>query len=213
MNFPAKLVFSMLIALLALVPQRAFAGPVEDALSSFERLESYKVTLQSNSGEVIRYFFKKPGYIRMEFEQPHKGAVLVYDPFKKEVLLRPFGFLKSLEMRMGPDDRLIRSSGGHTVDESDIGSLLKNVKKLKDNGTVAVAGEEEVGGRKTLLVEVRGEGSFEVDGTNRYRLWLEKTLMLPVKVEAYSASGELLEGVHMDDLEVDPALSNDLFTF
>lgn len=203
----------MLIALLALVPQLAFAGPVEDALSSFERLESYKVTLRSSSGEEIRYFFKKPGYIRMEFEKPHKGAVLVYDPFKKEVLLRPFGFLKSLELRMGPDDRLIRSSRGHTVDESDIGSLLKNVKKLKDSGRAEIAGEEEVGGRKTLVVEVRGEGAFEVDGTNRYRLWLEKTLMLPVKVEAYAASGELVEGVLMDDLEVNPAFSKDFFKF
>lgn len=202
----------MLLALLALVPH-AFAGPVEDALSSFERLESYKVTLRSSSGEVIRYFFRKPGYIRMEFEKPHKGAVLVYDPFKREVLLRPFGFLKSLELRMGPDDRLIRSSRGHTVDESDIGSLLKNVKKLKDNGTVQVAGEEEVHGRKTLVVEVRGKGAFEVDGTNRYRLWLEKTLMLPVKVEAYSVTGELLEGVLMDDLEVDPGFPTDLFSF
>lgn len=201
----------MLIALLALVPH-AFAGPVEDALSSFERLESYKVTLRSSSGEVIRYFFKKPGYIRMEFEEPHKGAVLVYDPFKKEVLLRPFGFLKSFELRISPDDKLIRSSRGHTVDESDIGSLLKNVKKLKDNGMAQVAGEEVVKGRGTLVVEIQGEGAFEVDGTNRYRLWLEKTLMLPVKVEAYSASGELLEGVLMDDLEVDPALSKDLFT-
>ena len=63
------------------------------------------------------------------------------------------------------------------------------------------------------MVEVRGEGAFEVDGTNRYRLWLEKTLMLPVKVEAYAASGELLEGVLMLDLEVDPGLSKDLFTF
>ncbi|OGP15092.1 MAG: hypothetical protein A2052_04750 [Deltaproteobacteria bacterium GWA2_54_12] len=203
----------MLIALLALPLQLAFAGPVDDALSSFERLESYKVTLRSSSGEVIKYFFKKPGYIRMEFEKPHKGAVLVYDPFKKEAVLRPFGFLKSLELRMGPDDRLIRSSSGHTVDESDIGSLLRNVRKLKDNGTVEIAGEEEVSGRKTLVVEVRGEGAFEVDGTNRYRLWLEKTLMLPVKVEAYAASGELLEGVLMLDLEVDPGLSKDLFTF
>lgn len=202
----------MLVALLAFVPSLAFASPVDEALSSFERLESYKVTLRSSSGEVIRYFFKKPGYIRMEFEKPHKGAVLVYDPFKKEALLRPFGFLQSWEMRMGPGDRLIRSSRGHTVDESDIGSLLKNVKKLKDNGTVETAGEEGVGGRGTIVVEVRGREGFETDGINRYRLWLEKTLMLPLKVEAYAASGELLESVLMEDLKVDPALSKDLFS-
>lgn len=203
----------MLMGFFALLPALAFAGPVDEAISSFERLESYRATLRSSSGEVIRYFFKKPGYIRMEFEKPHKGAVLVYDPFKKEVRLRPFGFLKSLELRMGPDDSLIRSSRGHTVDESDIGSLLRRVKKLKDNGTVEIAGQEEVGGRGALVVEVRGNGAFEYGGVNRYRLWLEKELMLPLKVEAWSASGELLEGVLMDDLDVDLVLSRDLFSF
>lgn len=200
----------MLSATLAL-SQPVYADPVDEALSSFVRLGGYKVTLRSSSGEVIRYSFKKPGYIRMEFEKPHKGAVLVYDPFKKEALLRPFGFLKSLEMRMGPEDRLIRSSRGHTVDESDIGSLLRNVKTLKEDGFIEAAGEEKIGGRDAIVVEVRGKGGFEVDGISRYRLWLDKALMLPLKAEAYSSSGELLEGVLMDDIEADPAFPADFF--
>lgn len=198
-------------ATLALSQVSVFADPVDEAVSSFERLGSYKVTLRSSGGEVIRYSFKKPGYIRMEFEKPHKGAVLVYDPFKKEALLRPFGFFKSFEMRMGPQDSLIRSSRGHTVDESDIGSLLRNVKTLKENGVAEAAGEEKLGGRDALVVEVRGKGGFEVDGISRYRLWLDKNLMLPLKAEAYARSGELLEGVLMDDLEADPAFPADFF--
>ncbi|CAG1066096.1 hypothetical protein BAC1_01694 [uncultured bacterium] len=201
----------MLAATLAFFQVTVFADPVDEALSSFARLGGYRVTLRSSAGEVIRYSFKKPGYIRMEFEKPHKGAVLVYDPFKKEALLRPFGFLKSLEMRMGPQDRLIRSSSGHTVDESDIGSLLRNVKTLKENGSIEAAGQEKLGGRDALVAEVRGIGGFEVDGISRYRLWLDKTLMLPLKVEAYSRSGELLEGVLMDDIETDPAFPADFF--
>lgn len=207
----------MLLCLLALsaVSMRvaAAADPVDEAVSSFERLEDYKVTLRSSTGEVIRYFFKKPGYIRMEFEKPHRGAVLVYDPLKKEVRLRPLRFWKSFEMRLQPRDSLIRSSRGHTVDESDIGSLLKNVKKLRDNGSLETRGEEGLGKRKTLVVEVRGAGGFSTpDGVNFYRLWLDKEVMLPLKVQAYSASGRLLEEVLMDDLVVDPELSRDLFS-
>lgn len=208
----AELVFAMLMVLSVLsVP--ALADPVDESLSSFSKLEGYKVTLRSSSGEVIRYFYRKPGYIRMEFVRPHKGAVLIYDPIRKEVLLRPFGFLKSLQMRLSPQDRLIRSSTGHTVDESDIGALLRNVKVLKDNGAaVKTSGEEEVGGRPALAVEVVGPPGFESDGVNRYRLWLEKSSMLPLRVEAYSQEGVLAESVLMDDLEVDPAFPNDLFS-
>lgn len=204
----AELVLAMLMGLLAVFCAPAFADPVDEALSSFERLESYKATLRSSSGEVIRYFFKKPGYIRMEFVKPHKGAVLIYDPFKKEARLRPFGFFKSFEMRMAPDDRLIRSARGHTVDKSDIGSLLRNAKEIKENGAIEAAVEEG----KAIVVEVRGKGGYEVDGVNRYRLWLEKDLMLPVKAEAYSASGELLESVLMEGLEADPVLPKDFFS-
>jgi outer membrane lipoprotein-sorting protein len=212
-DFTVKLVFTMLTCLLALVPSSAFADSVDDAIASFEKLESYSVTLRSSTGEVIRYFFKKPGYIRMEFEKPHKGAVLLYDPLKKEARLRPFGSLKPFELSVSPDNWLIRSPGGHTVDESDIGALLRNVRKIRDNGTAANAGEDEINGRKTLIVEARGKGAFEAGGVNRYRVWLEKNMMLPIKVEGYGASGELLEVVLMDDLLVDPALPPDLFSF
>lgn len=206
----------MLICLMALVAVNtgalAFADPVDEAVSSFERLETYRVTLRSEN-ETIKYFFKKPGFIRMEFERPHRGVVLIYDPLKKEVRLRPFRFWKSFEMRLSPQDSLIRSEKGHTVDKSDIGSLLENVGKLKNNGVVENKGPGQLGNRGAFVVEVRGAGGFTTpDGVNWYRLWLDRKLMLPLKVEAYSASGTLQEEVLMDDLEVDPVLSDDLFT-
>lgn len=206
----------MLVCLLALSGALAYAqapSPVDEALSAFERLEGYRTTLRSSAGEVIKYFYKKPGHIRMEFEKPHKGAVLVYDPMKKQVRLRPFGFWKSFEMRLSPKDSLIRSSRGHTVDESDIGALLRNVKRLEENGSFEEEGGEEVGGRKARVIEVRGAGAFTTpDGVNRYRLWLEGETMLPLKVQAFGAKGELLEEVLMYDLEADPSLPMDLFS-
>lgn len=203
----------MLTCLLALMPVSAFADRVDDAIASFEKLESYSVTLRSSTGEVIRYFFKKPGYIRMEFEKPHNGAVLLYDPVKKEARLRPFGTLKSLELSLAPDNWLIRSSGDHTVDGSDIGSFLRNAKKLRDNGTIKNAGEDDLGGRKAFVVEVQGKDALEAGGANRYRFWLEKTTMLPIKIDGYAATGEFLESVLMDGLEVNPVFPTDLFSF
>lgn len=201
------------VAPAASTPESPPESPVDEALSSFEQLDSYKTTLRSSAGEEIKYSFKKPGHIRMEFEKPHKGAVLVYDPLKKEVRLRPLRFWKSFEMLLKPEDSLIKSSRGHTVDESDIGSLLKNVKLLEENGSSAVTGEDDIRGRKAIILEAKGGGTFTTpDSVNMYRLWLDKEKMLPLKVQAFAADGGLLEEVLMDDLEVDPALSMDLFS-
>lgn len=196
----------ILFGLLALSAALSGGDPIDDALHGFRSLQSYSVTLraETNRSEIIKYHYKKPGYVRMEFEEPHKGAILVYDPLSKEVTLRPFGFLKSFKMKLSPESKLIRSSRGHTVDESDIGALLEAVDKLRDNGTVEVKGAQEAAGKMAAIVEVRGKEGYAVDGINLYRLWLDEESRLPVKVEAYGNGGEVLERVEMHGLEVDP---------
>ena len=191
------------------------SDPVAVAVESYGRVETYRVTLDSRSeagGEKIRYYFKKPGFVRMEFMEPHNGAVLVYDPFNKEVRLRPFGFLKSLVMRLSPQDRLVKSSGGHTVDESDLGALFKRVVALQKGGKTAVLDAEEVGGRMTTVVSVEGADNTEVDGFHRYLLWLDIKNYLPLKVISYDSSGRELEEVTMTDLEVDVMFPEGFFS-
>lgn len=190
------------------------SDPVAVAVESYGRVETYSVTLDSQSEtgrEKIRYYFKKPGYVRMEFIEPHKGAVLVYDPVNKEVLLRPFGFLKSLVMRLSPRNWLVKSSGGHTVDESDLGALFKRVVALQKGGKTAVLREEEVGGRMTTVVSVEGADNTGTDGLHRYLLWLDEKSNLPLKVISYDLSGRKLEEVTMADLEVDVRFPEDFF--
>lgn len=192
----------------------ASVDPVSAAVESYKNTASYSVTLDSKgsgSSEIIKYYFKKPGFIRMEFIKPHSGAVLVYDPYKREVRLRPFGFMKSLVIRLRPEDSLIRSSGGHTVDESDIGSLLKRVARLQKNGETKALKDEDAGGRPALPVSVEGRGGETVDGINRYILWLDKKNHLPLKVEAFDAGGRLVEEVLMEDLDLNPDLPEDFF--
>jgi outer membrane lipoprotein-sorting protein len=63
---------------------------IATAIKNYENVESYRVTLKSGTGdshEEIRYYFKKPGFVRMEFIKPYKGAVLVYSPITKKARL------------------------------------------------------------------------------------------------------------------------------
>lgn len=187
------------------------------AVEEYRSVESYHVTLRSRSDaatEVIEYYYKRPGFVRMEFITPHRGAALVYDPFKKVVTLRPFGFLKPFVLRLSPGNRLIQSSKGHRVDESDIGFLLGFVQELESGGSLEVVGEEEVNGRKALHVSVKGNAGVVVGGgINRYSLWLDGRLSLPIKAVSYDSAGKVIEEVLMDDLEINIGLTDEFFSF
>jgi outer membrane lipoprotein-sorting protein len=205
-----KLFFLFLLALTA--PPN---DPIDAALESFSHVNSYRLTLHSNSGgssEYIRYYFKRPGFVRMEFIKPHKGAVLVYNPFNKKARLRPFGFFSLLVLTLAPDNSLITSPRGHHVDASDLGSFLETVQKLADHGKVTIKGNEKAGERETLLVEVIGAGDVTVDsGVHCYLLWLDDRTLLPVRTKSFNLRGEPVEDVVMDDLEINVELPESLF--
>jgi hypothetical protein len=110
----------------------------------------------------------------MEFIEPHNGAILVYNPLKKEARLRPFGFMKPLVLTLNPGNRLILSSRRHRIDASDFGALLGAARKLRDKGKSATQGYDSVGGRSALLVAVEGSAGMSVEHTiHRCLLWLD----------------------------------------
>lgn len=190
------------------------ADLISNALVSFDHVDSYQVTLRSSgdeSSEEILYSFKKPGHIRMEFIRPHRGTVLVYNPVSGKVRVRPFGFMKFLVFTLNPDSWLLRSSRGHTVDRSDIGSLLKAVRRLQSQGSYEVREESIVGKRDAALVSIKGENGFSVNGINAYRLWLDTQSFLPLKVSAYNSMGGQVEEVVMDDLQINVEFAEGFF--
>ena len=206
----------MMSLILALLSAASLSmDPVSTAIESYNNIETYQVTLKSKSSassEIIRYYYKKPGFIRMEFIKPHKGAVLVYDPFKKEVKLRPFPFLKIFVLTLNPDNKLIKSAKGHMVDASDIGALLKTVKMLQERGETEILGDSNVEGWPAMLVSVKGKGDFTVDDNiHNYLLWFDKTTLLPIKASAYDMKGELVEEVLMNDLEINVEFAEGFF--
>lgn len=191
---------------------------IDRAVESYKGVESYSVTLRTSeagrgeASEVIRYYYKRPGLVRMEFVKPHKGAVLVYDSKKREARLRPFPSIKSFILTLSPDNWLIKSSKGHSVDRSDMGALLDNARRLRDGGAVEALGDEGVGGRPAVKVVVRGAPGSSVDGVNSYALWLESVSLLPLRASSFDPVGGLIEDVIMDDLDVNPPLADGLFS-
>src|SRR4030065_967417 len=119
--------------------------PLPAAIEHYQPVDSYRVTIRSfhtGGEEHIRYYFRKPGFVRMEFIRPHDGAVLVYNPATQRVRLWPFVAGRFPELNLSPGNLLIRSSRGQHVDRSDVGALFENVRTLQQSGNTEVSGEE-----------------------------------------------------------------------
>jgi outer membrane lipoprotein-sorting protein len=203
--------FAALILMAAL--GSAYPDPIASAIERYRAVETYQVTLKSSHGdevEHIRYYFRKPGFVRMEFIRPHKGVVLVYNPATRKVRLWPFG-PGFMALTLSPDSRLIQSSRGQRVDRSDVGALFENVKALQEHGKLEIVGEEPVAELQAMHLTVSGTDEFTAGRVHRYDLWLEASTLFPVKVESRDVRNQLIETVLMEDLKINPPLQESLF--
>ncbi|MDX2494302.1 MAG: DUF1571 domain-containing protein [Desulfuromusa sp.] len=192
----------LLVFLTFLSPAMASESILQQSVEQFKAITSYSTTMRSygKDEQIISYRYEKPGYVRMDFIKPHKGAALAYRPDTGKVQLRPFGFSKFLVLTMKPTARLVRSPSGHRVDESDIGVLLKNAQKLAQHGSLKVLREETIQKNTVVVLEVIGEENIPVGEIHRYLLWMDKKLKLPRIVESYDNENQLIEGMFLDNL-------------
>ncbi|MGC2049379.1 MAG: DUF1571 domain-containing protein [Gallionella sp.] len=188
--------------------------PLAAAIEQYQTVKSYRVTIRSlhdDSKEHIRYYYRKPGFVRMEFIRPHAGAVLVYNPSTQRVRLWPFGAGRFPELNLSPGNLLIRSSRGQHVDRSDVGALFENVRTLQQGGNTEVSGEEHMDGRMVVHLVVTGTGSAAVAGVHSYELWLDTATRFPARVISRDQQDAIIETVMMEGLEINVALPDALF--
>ncbi|MDN0075143.1 DUF1571 domain-containing protein [Crenobacter sp. SG2303] len=186
------------------------------AQQRFAALGSYRVTIRSTTGsngalQVVRFYYRAPGLVRMEFVTPHAGAVLVYRPGTGKVRLWPFGLGNLPVLTLAPDNPLIRGAHEHRVDRSDAGALLANLLALADGGSIAVADDERIGRWKAKPLVVTGAPGRTVSGVHRYQVWLAEESLFPVKVASYDLRGNRLECVLMDDVVLGEPFPDEFF--
>lgn len=200
----------------ALLTSFAMADPLTDAAARFEALQSYQVTLRSADAsgdqQVIRYFYRKPGWVRMDFVKPHRGAVLIYSPDTQRVRLWPFGLHRWLMLDLSPDDGLLRGPRGRRVDRSDFGVLLADVLALRAHGRTTPLSHTHVSGQAATELEVIGTADSPVSHVRRFRIWLADDTLLPLRVESFAADESLIETVDMGDIQANVRFPERFFT-
>lgn len=179
---------------------------LSEMAEKFNALTNYTTLLDSEGdGErsKIFYTYKKPGFIRMDFIQPHKGAMLIFNPIKNKVTLRPFSKL-FFKFNLDPGNRLITDAKGHTVDQSDIGALIRAMVVSAREGSVTHLPSETQ--ENLVCPRLRVEGA-----KTTYLVWIHPELRLPIKVvKLFSGGGK--EVVFLRNLIVDASLDDTLFT-
>lgn len=205
----------LLLAALTNAPSSVIsADPLARAIEHYPTVESYRVTLRSfhaDGEEHIRYYYRKPGFVRMEFMRPHAGAVLVYNPLTQLVRLSPFGVGHFPELNLSPANPLIQSARGQRVDRSDVGALFENVRALQAGGDIEIWGEENENGHTILHLVVTGTGGFTVADVHRYELWLDTMTQFPVKIISRDQHDAIIETVTMEAMEINVTLPETLF--
>jgi outer membrane lipoprotein-sorting protein len=201
-------------ALTSVSPIGAPPDALDSAIQHFRTVESYRVTIRSihaDGKEHIRYYYKKPGFVRMEFIRPHAGAVMIYNPDTRRVRLWPFGAGNFPELSLRPENSIIRSLSGMRVDHSDVGTLFENIRALREQGSTRMLGEETADGRTVLHLMVTGGEGLAVADVHSSELWLDAASQFPVKVISRDIHDAIIETVVMESLEINGNLPEMLF--
>ncbi len=200
--------------MLAMALSAGEADLLTRAIERYATVETYRVTIRSSHAdgdEHLRYFYQRPGWVRMEFIRPHAGAVLIYDPDTQRVRLWPFGAGRFPELNLSPANPLIRSARGQRVDRSDVGALLDNIARLARGGDVASPRRTTLGGRAVEYLEVAGARGVTIAGVHRYALWLDAETLFPVQVISRDVHGNVIETVSMEGAQINVGLPSELF--
>ena len=150
-----------------------------------------EVTSAGQDGSLARerflYTFRKPKQIRIDFEVPDPGMVLIYSNKDGKVRVRPWGAKGIFEFHLDPDSFLLHLSSGQRVDRSDLGLLIVKIRESVEEhrrGPVELSESESA-----VEINVAADNHFREGVTTRYHFSIDKKMWLPVQVEESSLEG------------------------
>ena len=218
---------SLLLRLLLFTPTLAtsLSAPTQEEVASimrkmetaYGRAEDYQTETEVRvyrDGQVaearrFRYTFKKPNHIRLDFETPYPGMILVYPDEDGKAVVKPGGWAGFLRFHLAPDSRLLRTSAGQRIDQTDMGLLIQNISQsVTDRRRGEVRLSEEDG---RVVIEVLAEDHFLAGVSTLYRFYVDEKLWLPVEVQEFTPDGVLKREVFFRGLRTSIGISDAFF--
>jgi len=199
----------------------AQAPDIQDLLkkmeSAYAEVTDYQAKMEvrtysndhSYKAEKFLYTFKKPKSIRLDLESPHPDMILVYPDHKGKVGVRPSGWARFMKLSLAPDSFLLKVSSGQTIDQTDMGLLIKNISKSLTDDQFSKPELKEEGA--TIRVQVLAENHFRIGVRTRYEFLIDTTKWLPVEVREYTPDKVLKRQVIFNDLRVNIGVKDSFF--
>lgn len=206
-----------LAASLSLPTQEDVASIMTKMETAYGRVDDYQMETEVRvyrDGRIVetkrfRYTFKKPNHIRLDFEAPYPGMILVYPDEDGKAVVKPGGWAGFLRLHLAPDSALLRASAGQRVDQTDMGLLIQNISHSvtdRRRGEVKLSDED---GR--VVIEVLAEDHFLAGISTLYRFYVDAKLSLPVEVQELTPDGVFKREVFFRDLRTSISISDGFF--
>jgi outer membrane lipoprotein-sorting protein len=211
----------LLFSYFALSPATTHGASIEMILHKMEAVyaavtdyqSTMEVTSAGQDGSLARekflYTFKKPKRIRLDFETPHPGTVVIYSDKEGKVRVRPWGAKGMFELHLDPDSFLLRVGSRQRVDQTDLGLLIAKIRESVEEhrrGPVELTESESA-----VQISVVADNHFREGVTTVYRFSIDKRIGLPVQIEEFSAEGSFERRVLFLDLRTNIGVPDSAF--
>lgn len=159
--------------------------------------------------EKFLYTFKKPNRIRLDFESPYSGLILVYPDEKGKVVVQPPGLARFIRLHLAPDNTHLVGPSGQRVDQTDLGLLIHHIIRSLTNLRRGPADIAEKNGE--VRIRVSADNPFRRGVITFYQFSIDKDLWLPTKVEESTPDGHLLRIVSFENLRLNTGVPDNFF--
>ncbi len=184
-------------------------GLYNQALKAWQGVKDYTCTMESynrlgdkEEKKTYRYWYLKPGYIRMKvIKGKGKGGEVFFDPTRNKVRGHKGGFFSFIVLTLEPTDKRVVSIRGVRVDQTSFGYILDQLQPYVKAGEC-----KELNSKGIKRIECAASAkAYHGD------IWKEKVLLdnslMPVLWERYGKDGTLLYRLSCTDLKLNTGLT------
>ena len=190
---------------------------IRNTEAAWTKVEDYRMRVEvttfakdgSTSIEKFIYSFKKPGSIRLDFQEPHPGMTVIYPDKDGKAFVRPSGLLRLFTLHLSLESRLLAVSSGQRIDQTDMGRLIRNIAHSLTDSRVGPKAVTEEGG--IIRVRVLAADHFLPGVPTLYHFFIDSRLWLPKRVEEATPAGKKKRVVAFFDVRTNMGIPDDFF--
>ncbi len=184
--------------------------------AAYARVEDYQMNVEvknyknGGSSEIQKflYTFKKPKWIRIDFESPHSGMILIYPDKDGKVKVESPGLAHIFKFDLSPENPLLRTPFGQRIDQTSLELLIQNIShSLTDQRR----GPVHINENAHVRIRVLATNHFRKSVVTLYQFFIDKHLWLPVKVEESTPEGQLERTITFRNLRINTGVQDHFF--